>query len=367
MPETQESTGALIPAPVPREYEMAGKLATKLRDAQKAVRFVRTDANRHAPSVNPQTAIAELSPYLYEQGLIYEFDLDYVTETPYTMEKSTNKGDRYTEQWWRSLVVVRFHLTDVDTGYSVVRRIAGASVNKDGDGVVHAESQAVKQWLLKTLQVAVGNETGGGDVTPPRRSRRQERSAGVLGEHGYEQAGGGWVCRSTGESGSPCAKCGGPFFEGKCRNTPACTVVPRPRPTAQPVTKEEKNDTRMAELKSEYVRLLGRVEEWQEEALVVGSSEWPGDLSEWKEEHYQRVIQLFRTKGAPVVMSAASQAMGRKQPAPKDVIDNLRSRAAGVGPAMQARAEVAIASNWIVAVETMLEAVAHEELTRSNA
>jgi len=134
------------------------QLYEKIEACQRAIRTVKSDSSRHAPTVTPQGSIEQITPVLTENHLVLEWDLEDLRENRFELEKADHNGVVYTEVWFRTLVVVRFHLTDATTGFTVTRRSAGGSLNKDGDGVVHAQSQAMKQYLMKTFLVRVGKQ-----------------------------------------------------------------------------------------------------------------------------------------------------------------------------------------------------------------
>lgn len=179
MPETQSTARisdeelAEIEHPSPngrREEEDFNRRAfyQKLKEVQQAVRTLQADTTRHgAESVKPDSTIEQIKPHLLTAGLVLEYDLEELRQDRYLLEKRKS-GTAYEEMWHQSTAIVRFHLTDAETGYTVTRRASGSSLNKDGDGVVHSQSQAMKQFLLKTMMATVGQEADLGNRGPDR-------------------------------------------------------------------------------------------------------------------------------------------------------------------------------------------------------
>lgn len=372
------------------EAEERKAFYAKLSRVQRDTNRVGADTTRHAPSISPQKAIEDIGGALTKEGLVLVWDLEDVGAKRVVQERTDSKsGEHYTEVWFYTTVRVAYHLTDVETGFTLTTRSAGTSYNKDGDGTVHAISQATKQYLLRLAMARVvrpneldngprpepperarenaapnpppakPTENGGSPSQERRESQRIPEAQGVRFRR--RQGGvGGWMRKDTGALLPTCpAEHDVPMIRiPPDGNRWLCIHAECGECLSHEDVEAARQDEKIPELRDTYDRLIreGRIYDWQEAAVIEADQRLSIGKDKWSFKDWEGVVQAFQNQ-APKLIKKSLADMAEDTPAAEERIQYLRHimQESDLAFAERTECEEAIQSKWHDAVETVIE------------
>lgn len=339
--------------------EGRAQLFEKLLRVQRKLRRVPADDTRHAPSITPWKLTEEVAPELQAEGLVLVTSVETVQVKAVTKSRTDSRdGQVFEDPWFLTTVTVQFELTDSETGYTLRSRSAGSSYNKDGDGTVHALSQAQKQYLLRLSLARVVHPSELAEEEeeePARRPRRIPEAHGI--EFRKRSSGHGWMRKDTGALLQTCPRHDVPMLRMEGGNRWLCIEAECGETLDQREVEDEKRAKMIPELRDTYHRLLreNRTYDWQEEAIIEASPRLSIGKDKWGFGDWQNVVEAM--SDLPRLIRNSLRRLAEETPASDERVRYLRHLLDDADLRFAERTEIeeAIQSGWHDAVEAVIE------------